>query len=493
MSTPITIATTTAARADVDILLIPTTSRSVKDQLTGDSARQIDAELRKRQFTGEWGTLALVPAPRQFKATSIMVVGLGDQETSIRHAEALRRGIGSLVIEARRHSSPKVGIVLAGLSHLTDAAVEAIGLAAYSFVHHSPRLAKRQRPKQLRTAVILLPATQVAAARRLQNRSQQVVAGIDLARDLVNQPANHLAPATLVAEAKRIAALAPEVTVKILNRSQAAKQHFNAFLAVAQGSDTEPYVIHLTYRPKQTTTRSVAIIGKGITFDSGGLSLKPAHYLETMKCDMGGAAAVLGAFQALTSLKPAVTVHGIIATCENMISGKAYRPGDVITAKNGTTIEVLNTDAEGRLTLADALTYAAEQKPDVMIDLATLTGSCVVALGETVAGLWGTSDELMQAVQAAGAAAGEQLETMPMPAEYAALLESSVADLRNIGTNRYGDAIVAAMFLREFVGTIPWAHLDIAGPAYINHPLLSYLQHGATGFGVRTLINYLTK
>jgi len=321
-------------------------------------------------------------------------------------------------------------------------------------------------------------------------RAGVVVKAVALARDLVNQPANHMAPETLVAEARRIAAASPSIKIKILNREQARKQGFTAFLAVAQGSDTEPYVIHLTYKPKKSE-RTVALVGKGITFDSGGLSLKPAEYMESMKSDMGGAATVLGAFSALSELKPSVTVHGIIATCENMVSGSAYRPGDVITAKNGKTIEVLNTDAEGRITLADALTYACELKPDTVIDLATLTGACMAGLGETVAGLWGNDHDLMAELQGAGQIAGERLETMPMPEEYEVQMESLVADLRNIGTSRYGGAITAAIFLREFVTNVAWAHLDIAGPSYYDKQQVSYLGRGGTGFGVRTILEYL--
>jgi leucyl aminopeptidase len=233
------------------------------------------------------------------------------------------------------------------------------------------------------------------------------------------------------------------------------------------------------------------LVGKGITFDSGGLSLKPADYMEAMKIDMAGAAAVLGIFSVLPSLALGTEVHGVIAACENMPSGTAYRPGDILTAKNGKTIEVLNTDAEGRITLADALSYAVEQKPDAVVDLATLTGACLIALGDTYAGLWSTDAGLRRKLLAAAGAVGEGLVSLPLPEEYKPMIESKVADVRNTATSKWGGAITAALFLREFVGSVPWAHLDIAGPAYAEHEWLPYNGVGATGYGVRTLISFL--
>jgi len=264
---------------------------------------------------------------------------------------------------------------------------------------------------------------------------------------------------------------------------------------VARGSSEEPYVIHLRYTPPKEVAgrKKVALVGKGITFDSGGLSLKPADYMEDMKIDMAGAAAVLGVFAALGKIKSIHEVHGVMCVCENMPSGNAYRPGDIVTAMNGKTIEVLNTDAEGRITLADALTYATREKPDAIIDLATLTGANVVGLGETISGLWTTDEKLKIALEAAAAATGERVASMPMPEEYQPLIESRVADLRNIATSKFGGSITAAMFLREFTDGVPWAHLDIAGPAYYSRPYFSYLGAGASGWGVRLLVQYLTK
>jgi leucyl aminopeptidase len=263
-----------------------------------------------------------------------------------------------------------------------------------------------------------------------------------------------------------------------------------AFLGVAAGSQQPPKFIHLTYRPAGRPRRRVAIIGKGITFDAGGLDLKTAEGMLRMKDDMSGAAAVLGLMRAVPRLRPPVEVHGLIAATENMPSGSALRPGDVLRAMNGTTIEVGNTDAEGRLTLADALAYAARHvKPDAVIDVATLTGACVVALGPLCAGLFANDQRLADRLLAAADRAGERVWQLPLIEEYREQLKSEVADLNNVG-QRGGGAITAALFLREFAGDLRWAHLDIAGPAFTEKEL-PLAAKGGTGIAVRTLLAYI--
>jgi leucyl aminopeptidase len=261
---------------------------------------------------------------------------------------------------------------------------------------------------------------------------------------------------------------------------------------VAQGSDLPPKFIHLTYRPVGGASRRVALVGKGLTFDSGGYNLKTAgSQIEMMKYDMGGSAAVLGTARAIGELRPeGVEVHVIVAACENMISGGAVHPGDILTASNGKTIEINNTDAEGRLTLADALVYACNLDPDAVVDLATLTGACVIALGEEMAGLWSCNDGLARALQSAGAAGGEALWPMPLRSSYKTGLKSPVADLKNTGP-RPGGAITAALFLQDFVTKgRPWAHIDIAGTVW-SEKGRGLDPAGATGFGVRTLVNWI--
>ncbi len=263
----------------------------------------------------------------------------------------------------------------------------------------------------------------------------------------------------------------------------------NGILAVSAGSKQPGALIRMVYKPKGGAAAKVAVVGKGITFDSGGLSLKPGKSMETMKMDMAGAAAVLGLMKALPAWAPPVEVHGFIASAENMPSGSALRPGDVITYRNGTTAEVLNTDAEGRLVLADALCLASELEPDAIVDLATLTGACMVALGTKIAGIMGNDDEVVDALIGAGAKVDERLWRLPLAQEYAADIRSSVADIKNIGGG-YAGTITAALFLERFVGKRPWAHLDIAGPAFDERGGV-YGPRGGTGFGVRTLLAWI--
>ena len=263
----------------------------------------------------------------------------------------------------------------------------------------------------------------------------------------------------------------------------------NGLLAVSRGGPEEPRFIKLRYAPTGRPKKKIALIGKGLTFDSGGLSLKPAKSMQTMKIDMSGAAAVLGTMYAVSQIKPRVQVTGYVPSSENMPSGTAQKPGDVIRYRNGKTVEVLNTDAEGRLILADALIAAREDKPDVIIDLATLTGACMVALGSQVAGLFSNDEKLTDDLMASGRKAGERLWPMPLVEEYKTDIKSNIADIKNIGGG-YGGAITAALFLQEFVADTPWAHLDIAGPAF-SERALPHVPRGGTGFGVRTLINYV--
>jgi leucyl aminopeptidase len=310
------------------------------------------------------------------------------------------------------------------------------------------------------------------------------------ARDLVNMPANEVHPTHLAKVAGRIAREA-RLRLRVYDRAQCARLGMGAFLAVAAGSRQPPKFIHLTYAPRGRPARRVALIGKGVTFDAGGLDLKSADGMLRMKDDMSGAAAVLGIMKVLPLLKARVEVHGLIAATENMPSGSAFRPGDVLRAMNGTTIEVGNTDAEGRLTLADALSYARDRvEPDEIIDLATLTGACVVALGPLCAGLFASDQALADRLLAAAQQAGERLWQLPLIDEYREHLKSEVADLNNVGP-RGGGAITAGLFLREFAGSTPWAHLDIAGPAFSEKDL-PLAPKGATGVAVRTLLTYLT-
>ncbi|MDZ4295765.1 MAG: leucyl aminopeptidase [Patescibacteria group bacterium] len=333
----------------------------------------------------------------------------------------------------------------------------------------------------------------IPAAERGVEEARLQSEAVCLVRDLVNEPASRMTPTRLLDEAKRIAEL-PGVTLEYLDRDQAAARGMEAFLGVARGSEEAPYFIHLSYRPRaQGLKKRLVLVGKGITFDSGGLSLKPSEHMEDMKIDMAGAAVVLGVFQLLPKLKVHLEVHGLIPATENMPSGKAQKPGDIVRTISGKTIEVLNTDAEGRLALADAFGYALELKPDAIVDLATLTGACMVALGEEVAGLFSTDRRLARKLLEAAAAAGERVWELPLAKEYEELVKSEVADYKNITKSRYGGAITAAIFLKQFTAEVPWAHLDIAGPAWQERGDNPVVPKGATGFGVRTMVEFLKR
>lgn len=456
--------------------------------------RLLQGKIKESKFTGAWGTVELFLSATTARASFYALAGLGDASLSQeRQLEGVRRALGKVMGDARRYGLRRLAVVwphgMAGAC--AEAIVEAVQMANYRFVVYGKRLAKEQSTRSLKEVILITARADQDDVRAAVVKTKRVMAGVELTRHLVNQPASHMSPQRLADEARRIAKESPGVKVAIMGRKEAAQAGWRGFLAVAQGSIEEPQVIHLTYTPKPAAGRRIVLVGKGITFDSGGLSLKPAEYMEDMKIDMAGAATVLGVFSLLGKLQLPIEVHGVIAACENMPSGSAYRPGDVLIAKNGKTIEVLNTDAEGRITLADALSFAVEMKPDVIVDLATLTGACVVAVGETHAGLWSNNEQLQDSLVAAAAAAGEGVVVFPLPEEYKPFIQSKVADLRNIGTTRYGGAISAALFLQEFVGNVPWAHLDVAGPVYNSGTSLPYYAHGATGYGVRTILRFL--
>ncbi|MEA2702613.1 MAG: leucyl aminopeptidase, partial [Actinomycetota bacterium] len=312
---------------------------------------------------------------------------------------------------------------------------------------------------------------------------------INRARDLINMPPNDLHPqefATVV----QAAAEEHGLKVEVLDEKALAKGGYGGILGVGKGSANPPRLVKLSYRTAKAK-KHLAFVGKGITYDSGGISLKPAGHNETMKCDMSGAAAVFAAVVAAAKLGLEVNVTGWLALAENMPSGTATRPGDVLRMYSGKTVEVLNTDAEGRLVLADGLSLAVEAGADVILDLATLTGACIVALGRKIAGLMGNDQVWVDQVQQAAERAGESVWPLPLPEEYRKLIDSEVADVKNIGGGRYAGALTAGLFLREFVGDVAWAHLDIAGPARSEEDE-GYVTKGGTGFGVRTILEAVT-
>lgn len=368
--------------------------------------------------------------------------------------------------------------------------VEASKLASYRFLKFKG-VEERKKVRPIEDVMICLSPPKISSGEKGIETGEIFSEAVMFARDLINEPPEITSPSYLAQIAEDIGDKSRGmVKVKIYEKEEVAKLGMNSFLAVASGSDKLPKFIHLSYKPAGST-KKVVLIGKGITFDAGGLSLKSAEHMETMKLDMSGAASMLAVFKALPILAPKVEVVGLIAACENMPSGKALKPGDILKAVNGKTIEVLNTDAEGRLTLADTISYAnLKEKPDEIIDLATLTGACMVALGEDIAGLWGNNDALIKNIKKAACESSELVWRMPLFTDYKELIKSHIADVKNTQTGRYGGAITAALFLSEFAGNTPWVHLDIAGPSYAEKDTPLCVK-GGVGFGVRTLLNYL--
>ncbi len=381
-------------------------------------------------------------------------------------------------------ASPKVGDAI-------QAAAEGLILGAYRYDRYKED--KKLKPLE---EVALLTALSINAKffEKCVADAQAFAGASAYARNLVNTPALEMHPATFVQEALALAVGQKRMSIKIFGRKELLQMGCGGILAVAQGSAHEPKMIHLTYKPAAKAKKRVVLVGKGVTFDSGGLSLKPADGMMDMKIDMAGAAAVLAVFRALTVLKLPVEVHGICAMVENMPSGTAIRPGDIVKTMSGKTIEILNTDAEGRVTLADTLFYGSQQKPDMMIDLATLTGACIVALGQDITGMLTDDDKLAARLEQASAASGEPLWRLPLYAPYAEQVKSRHADLKNIGSKGGAGTITAGLFLKEFIGETPsWAHLDIAGPSYNEKDYQDERPWGASGHGARLLLEFLRK
>ena len=422
-----------------------------------------------------------------------LLLGLGERgELTL---ERYRRYLGDALVDCDRLGATSVALpfLQAGASPfpVREAAVavaEGVLLGTYRFDRH--RSEPRPGRKHLREVLL---AVGDASPREVADGIGlgEITAGAtNFARDLVNEPAGGMTPDRVVEIARQVAQ-EEKIGIKVFGPDELRGMGMGGILGVGQGSKHPPRLIQLEYHPEERATRKVALIGKGLTFDSGGLSLKTSEGMETMKCDMAGSAAVLATLKALPGLAPRVEVIGLMGMAENMPGGGAIRPGDILKIMNGKTVEVRNTDAEGRLVLADCLSYASTFKDlDEAVDLATLTGACVVALGPMAAGVFGNSRELVDDILAAAGRAGEAMWPLPLYSEYSEHIRSDIADVKNTGI-RYGGAITAALFLSEFVRPgLRWAHLDIAGPAFGDKDY-SYMKRGGSGAGVRTLVRYL--
>jgi leucyl aminopeptidase len=454
---------------------------TLNEKLAGTLQELIDEEA----FKGKEGSVAVTRVGGHSPIRKLILVGLG--KLNALKLEGLRRGAAAIARAAKKAKCKTLAVHLplwqGDASKTTQAIAEGIELA----LHQDLRFKSESEEPNITVETVELLG--LAGNQTAIDLARKICSGVILARELVAAPANVVTPITL---AETATAIAQEygLNLEILEREDCEKLGMGAFLGVAKASDLPPKFIHLTYKPSGTPRRKLAIVGKGLTFDSGGLNIKVAgSSIEMMKTDMGGAGAALGAAKAIAQIKPDVEVHFISAATENMISGHAMHPGDILTASNGKTIEINNTDAEGRLTLADALVFAEKLGVDAIVDLATLTGACVIALGDDIAGLWSEDDAVANQLLNAAELAGEKLWRMPIEDKYFDGLKSGIADMKNTGP-RPGGAITAALFLKQFVKETPWAHLDVAGPVWTDKEN-AYNSPGATGYGVRTLVNWV--
>ncbi len=464
----------------------------VLKSLDTQSHGQLAKEVKYRKFEGKIGENLLLHSAARPGLRAVLLHGITTKETPNSYETFSRyRKLGTTLqqtCDSLKIKSVQIAAEDLGLSdeNFLRAFFEGFLLSAYDFDRYKSKKEEKEKPYKGPEEMIFVSSRKISE--KVLADTRLVCEATILARDLVNMPPVDCTPGYLVKKAQEVAKKS-KLAIKVFDEKQLKSMGANTLLAVAKGSSEPPYLIRLTYKPSGRSGRVVSLVGKGITFDSGGLSIKTAGGMETMKCDMAGAAAVIATMQAIAALKPRYEVRGYIPTCENMINGRAARPGDVVRTMQGKTVEILNTDAEGRLILADALALAEKEKCDTIIDLATLTGACMVALGNDYAGLFSDDQKLVDKLIEAGSLCGERFWRLPLAPEYKELIKSSVADIKNTGGS-YGGAITAALFLKEFVKTDKWAHLDIAGPAFSDGNK-GFVKKGGVGFGVRTLVRFL--
>ncbi len=483
-----------AARSDALVLASVKTDDGAElapgHGLPAAAAEHIDATLRATGASGAPDELVKLADVPEVAAPLVVVTGLGAVEDGDDvPAETLRRAAGAATRALA--GSAKVGVRLPGSDPARLGAVaEGALFGAYAFLEHRGASAKGAKAP-VKAVTVFSDGAKDKQARAAAKRAGVLAEQQNYARDLVNTAPNLLYPQTF-AESVRARAAGTAVRVRVMDEKALARSGCGGILGVGQGSARPPRLVTLTYKPARPRA-SLAYIGKGITFDSGGLCLKPGPSMVTMKCDMAGAAAVAAAVFTIAELGLPVAVTGYLCLAENMTGADAQRPGDVVTMRGGTTVEIINTDAEGRMVMGDGLALASEKKPDAIVDIATLTGAAVMALGHRTSAVMGNDDELRERVHELATSAGESMWQMPLAEEVRAGMDSTVADIKHTG-DRVGGMMVAATFLKEFIGTdasgdpIPWAHLDIAGPAFNEGAPFGYTPKGATGYGVRTLV-----
>jgi leucyl aminopeptidase len=495
---------------DADLLVVCTYGDPAKDSLFQLIDKSMEGHLSSRadaeDFSGRPGQSLFSDREGAGKARAVCVVGAGDMDGF--DAGRVRDLAAAGIRIARRIAAHRVVMALPPVAgrhaeRAVQLAVEGMVLGSYRFSKYRAEESKRTDPVE--TVILTFergPGTKGKRAKQVAGHLRELKASVERARviaqavcharDLINEPAAVMTPSRMADEARSVAKQHSSLKIKILGPAECEKLGMGMFLAVGQGSEQEARFIHMTYTPSKKPKRRIALIGKGITFDSGGYSLKPSQAMEEMKVDMSGAAAVIASMAAIASLQSPYEVHAIAACCENLVSGRAYKLGDVLRSMDGTTVEINNTDAEGRLTLGDAITYARQKvQPDLMIDLATLTGACQIALGPHIAGVMSDDEDLAESWLSAARSAGEEMWRLPLYWRLREQLKSPVADLRNTG-ERFGGALTAGLFLKHFARDTPWLHVDIAGPAN-NAREYGAAPRGGTGFAVATLVEFATR
>ncbi len=493
--------TQTVQDASTDVVIVSAARKAGKDEhgiQLSTAASKIDTLLNglvsevctNGEFKGGLGELLTIHPMGRMATKRVLVVGLGVQDKIT--SQSLRRASAVATRHAQNTGAHSITLALQWQNAQDDvqASVEGALLGLYTFrmYKHSEQTSNGKQVSQLH--VLTENGTDTASIERAIQEGQALAEATNFARDLVNEPPNVLTPTEL---AHRAVGMAKQfgLEYEVFDKAKITELGMGGVLGVTQGSAEPPQFIVLRYRGGEATEKGMALVGKGITFDTGGISIKPAAGMDEMKGDMGGAAAVLGAMQAIATLKPHINVTALVPTCENMPSGTAYRPGDILRISNGKTIEIVNTDAEGRLILADALSYAVKEGLSPIVDLATLTGAIVVALGNITTGVFSNDEQLTENIIAAGRVAGEKFWPLPMDEEYGEAIKSDIADIKQTG-GRAAGSISAAKILEQFVGDAKWAHLDIAGTSYLDSKK-SYQEKGATGVGVRTLAHLAWK
>ncbi|HLO68129.1 MAG TPA: leucyl aminopeptidase [Holophaga sp.] len=471
-----------------DVLIVPVFSGRERHRLPLAISKVARQVMDENDFKADYLEVVPLHHPNGVKECRwMLLVGLGEEEV-VTHNK-IRKAVGTAARHALKKGWKRVGIVSPSTSSLDHdevqvAVVEGALLADYDFVAYKGR----PEAKRFESVEVFTNGDDTRKARRRLPQIEAGVAACHRVRDLANTPAADLYPESFAQEAQKVAKQ-HKLGIEILGPDELAKGGFNAVLAVGRGSARTPRVVKLEYKPKEKARRHIVLVGKGVTFDSGGLSLKDASGMETMKDDMTGAAIVLATLAACAQTEAPVQVTGLMGLVENMPGGASYKPGDVLRSRGGKTIEVLNTDAEGRLVLADLLDWASDMEADHVVDLATLTGACMIALGDAVSGVMGTDQKLVERILDAGSRSGEYLWQLPLVEDYKENLRSKVADVKNITGTRWGGAITAGLFLKEFVKVTSWAHVDLAGGWSASER--DYRPHGATGEGPRWLLDWI--